>query len=86
MSARKRRWNIKGAPFRIGQFVKVVKATDDTCKEGFIGAVGRVIWFEYDCGCGQTFPGDPMIGVRFMGGTVEEFWAEELKVFGLKDA
>jgi len=82
MSARKRRWNIKGAPFRIGDVVEVIRATDDTCDVRFIGAVGRIVWFDYDCGCGQTFPGDPMIGVRFMGGTVEEFWREELRSSG----
>jgi len=83
---RKRRWNIKGAPFRIGDVVEVVKASDETCDVRFIGAVGRIVYYDYDCGCGQTFPGDPMIGVRFDGGDVHEFWSEELRVFGLKDA
>ena len=29
-------------------------------------------------GCGQRFPDDPMIGVRFPDGALQEFWREEL--------
>jgi len=84
MSSRKRRWNIKGAPFKIGQMVEVVKTTDDACDVRFIGAIGRIVYYDYDCGCGQTYPHDPMIGVRFDGGHVEEFWREELGIFGFR--
>jgi hypothetical protein len=38
--------------------------------------LGRVAYLEYECG--QTFPGDPMIGVRFTDGATYEFWREEL--------
>ena len=43
-----------------------------------VGLSGTVEYLEYDCGCGQSYPGDPMIGVRLEDGTLEEFWAEEL--------
>jgi len=73
-----RMWNIKGAPFKIGDRVKVVKASDEHCDVRFIGAVGRVIWLDYDIS-GGPYPDDPMMGVRFDGGHVDSFWKEELK-------
>lgn len=71
-------WNINGAPFRIGDIVKVIRATDETFDMQYIGQVGTVVHFEYSCGCGQSYPSDPMIGVRFSGFHREEFWKEEL--------
>jgi hypothetical protein len=69
--------DVDGAPFKIGETVKVVSFCDDTADEEFLGCRGTVIYFEYSCGCGQTFPKDPMIGVQFAGRTAE-FWKEEL--------
>ena len=70
--------DIPGAPFHIGALVTIVQVVDSTTDESFIGKSGEVVHYEYDCGCGQTFPSDPMIGVRFPDGTEEEFWTEEL--------
>lgn len=46
----------------------------------FIGRSGTVSYLNYDCDCGQCFPGDPMIGVEFGPGETEEFWPEELTI------
>jgi hypothetical protein len=77
--------DVVGAPFRIGQSVNVIAITDETGDEQFLGKEGRVIYFEYDCGCGQTFPEDPMIGV-LLGNRTEEFWKEELAATNRKRA
>jgi len=73
--------DVLGAPFRIGQHVRVVAAADETIDTEYIGKVGVVAYFEYTCGCGQGFPDDPMIGVRF-GTKTAEFWKEELIAIG----
>ncbi len=73
-----RPYDVPGAPLNIGLRVTVVQLCDDTAAEAWIGQVGVVEHYEYDCGCGQTYPHDPMIGVRFDNGAVEEFWIEEL--------
>ena len=70
--------DVPGAPFRIGEAVMVVSATDETCDERCLGMRGTILFFEYSCGCGETYPDDPMIGVKFADGTREEFWREEL--------
>jgi len=77
-----RKEDIKGAPFKIGSRVKVLSNPndDETFESTFTGKIGEVFFFEYDCGCGQTFPNDPMIGVKFQNGKVEEFWKEELEL------
>ncbi|MFZ1982481.1 MAG: hypothetical protein WAU61_14355 [Smithella sp.] len=74
-------YNIDGAPYKIGQKVKVLNNPnkDDTFDVKFINKKGEIIFFEYDCGCGQTFPTDPMIGVKFSNGSIDEFWKEELQ-------
>ena len=69
--------DVAGAPFKIGERVTVVSLLDDTADAEFLGQIGWVFYFEYCCGCGQTFPNDPMIGVRF-GERTAEFWKEEL--------
>lgn len=69
--------NVDGAPFKIGEEVNVVSLSDDTADAEFLGRQGQVLYFEYSCGCGQTFPNDPMIGVQF-GERTAEFWKEEL--------
>jgi hypothetical protein len=73
--------DVAGAPFRIGDKVKVVSLSDDTADEDLLGCQGSVLYFEYTCGCGQTFPDDPMIGVQFRERTAE-YWKEELAVLG----
>ena len=73
--------DVAGAPFRMGDKVKVVSLSDDTADEDLLGCQGAVLYFEYTCGCGQTFPDDPMIGVRF-GERTAEFWKEELAILG----
>jgi hypothetical protein len=72
-------FNVKGVPFRIGERVIVVAATDETCNMDYFGKIGVVVYFEYSCGCGQTYPKDPMIGVQFDDEKTEEFWREEIK-------
>jgi hypothetical protein len=70
--------DVSGAPYQIGDAVKVCKGADETFAPEFLGRVGRIVHFEYACGCGQTFPSDPMVGVGFRQGVVEEFWREEI--------
>lgn len=70
--------NVKGAPFKIGDHVQVIKTADKTMNKSFIGRRGKVIYFNYGYGCGQTYPTDPIIGVRFRYRSEEEFWKDEL--------
>lgn len=72
------RHNVIGAPFQVGEVVRVCSLVDETGLREFLGSSGAIEYFEYSCGCGQSFPRDPMIGVRFANGKVEEFWPEEL--------
>ena|SRR5258708_35879653 len=69
--------DVDGAPFKIGDRVRVTRGTDETFDPSYKGRVGIVEYLEYGCGCGQSYPQDPMIGVRFRG-DVDEFWREEL--------
>lgn len=71
---------IAGAPVQPQGRVRVVAVTDAGIHDvsAFLGAEGTVEYLEYTCGSGQSFPGDPMIGVRFEDGALEEFWFEEL--------
>ena len=73
--------HVPGSPFQVGQRVAVVqvvdKATEDL--ERFVGRSGDVEYLEYECGCGQTYPNDPMIAVRFESGESVEFWPEEVR-------
>ena len=78
MTARPIYTDVDGAQFGIGERVGVGDSKDETFDRSFKGRVGSVKYFEYDCGCGQSFPRDPMIGVRFRNDDIEEFWAEEL--------
>jgi CarS bacterial SH3 domain len=71
--------NVSGAPLAIGDRVRIVSGTDETFDPRFTGRIGLVRYLEYECGCGQSFPHDPMIGVGFHTGKTEEFWREELK-------
>ena len=73
--------NVDGAPFKIGDKIKVLNNpnNDETFNKLFISKSGLVTYYDYECGCGQNFPDDPMIGVRFENGIVEEYWKEEIK-------
>lgn len=71
--------NVKGAPFRIGDLVKVIQIVDSTGNKKLVGKSGTVEFFEYSCGCGQTYPADPMIAVR-IAKAAHEFWKEELSL------
>ena len=66
----------------MGQPVIVCGLADETADKCFLRKRGVVTYFNYDCGCGQTYPQDPMIGVRFVSGKTAEFWREELKPTG----
>jgi antirepressor CarS-like protein len=69
--------NVSGAPFKVGERVRVTDSNDETFDPRYQDRTGIVEYFEYQCGCGQKYPNDPMIGVRFSD-NVEEFWSEEL--------
>lgn len=71
--------DVEGAPFAIRERVIVIAVGDGTLDKSWVGKSGFVEHYEYDCGSGQTFPHDPMIGVRFDDGQLEEFWSEELR-------
>ena len=53
--------------------------TIDEAIEALIGQFGIVEYLEYNCGCGQIYPNEPMIGVKLDDGSEHEFWFEELK-------
>jgi hypothetical protein len=81
LGARPVRSLVEGSPYQPGQQVLVVQAIDvDICDVGeFVGKRGVVEHLEYSCGCGQSYPDDPMVGVRFADGDLQEFWREELR-------
>jgi hypothetical protein len=70
---------VAGAPFQPGDRVRVVDAVDRDIYNvaEFVRKRGQVVYLEY-CDCGQTYPGDPMIGVMLDVGVEMEFWPEEL--------
>jgi hypothetical protein len=72
--------DVPGAPFKIGTSVRVVRLADETGNRAWLGRTGTVKFFNYDCGCGQSYPDDPMIGVESPRGKIEEFWKEELRL------
>jgi hypothetical protein len=73
--------DVKGEPFEIGVKVEVLNNpnADETFNPIFSLRMGSIIYLKYFCGCGQNFPTDPMIGVEFEDGTIEEFWKEEIQ-------
>lgn len=77
-SARPIRTDVDGAPFRIGDVVRIVRLSDSTADTDFLRKRGRIVYFEYSCGCGQKYPDDPMIGINFAG-EITEFWKEEIQ-------
>ncbi len=74
--------DVIGAPFEIGDTVLILNNpnNDNTFNEKLSDLHGIVEYFEYNCGCGQTFPHDPMIGVRLKDKRISEFWKEELQL------
>lgn len=70
---------IEGAPFQKDEVVKIVGCCDETGYPEMVGRGGPVVHLDYDCGCGQSYPDNPMIGVRLEPGVVFELWAEELE-------
>ena len=71
---------VEGSPYQPGDWVRVVWVIDETVDPVHVGRKGLVHHLEYDCGCGQRYPDDPMIGVRlFCTGLTVEFWHEELE-------
>ena len=74
------RWFVAGSPFQPGDRVTVTRATDRDVYDvtRYVGCSGVVDYLEYECGCGQHFPEEPMVGVKFEDGTVEAFWPGEL--------
>ena len=79
MPQSKIREDVDGAPHGIGRTVRIVFARDETFDKRFMGKIGEIVHYCYSCGCGQSFPDDPMIGVQFKSGKIEEFWSDEMK-------
>jgi len=74
---------VEGAPYQPGDPVLVVQAIDKYVYDmsEYVGKRGVVKYLEYDCGCGQHYPDDPMVGVKIDGDEeVIEFWREELSL------
>jgi hypothetical protein len=71
---------VPGSPFQPRDIVRVVDTVDievhDVRKH--LGRLGLVVHLEYSCGCGQSYPDYPAIGVKFANGQTEEFWPEEV--------
>jgi hypothetical protein len=78
--------DVLGAPYRIGTPVRVVQLVDETGNRRWLRRIGVVKYFDYYCGCGQTYPDDPMIGVESRRGNVEQFWKEELRLIPTRTA
>jgi len=76
-----------GAPYQPGASV-IIHASEESGEldvSKHFGRHGVVEYLEYSCGCGQTYPGDPMIAVRFPAGDIEEFWRGEIRSEGGND-
>lgn len=75
------RHHVEGATYQPGERVLVVRAIDRYVHDvsELVGKEGAVEHLEYECGCGQHYPEDPMVGVRFGDGQLQEFWREELQ-------
>jgi len=86
--------NVEGAPVTIGQKLEIKDLIDrstldyidigdhddlDDAIDALIGQQGVVEYLEYECGCGQIYPHEPMIGIKLDSGDKHEFWFEELK-------
>lgn len=76
------REHVEGSPYQPGERVLVADLVDQDVADlsECLGRRGTVEYLEYSCGCGQSFPDDPMIGVRLDGGDEAiDFWKEELR-------
>jgi len=89
-------FDVPGGPCRIGWTVQVMQLIDimsfahwgedpetgECLAERLLeGQEGTILYLEYFCRCGQTYPEDPMIGVGLVVNgkyIIEEFWFEEL--------
>lgn len=69
--------HVPGAPYQPGDRVVFTGMVDDECDRVDLGEMGVVVYLEYSCGCGQTYPNLPVLGVSF-GGKVIEVWPEEV--------
>jgi hypothetical protein len=78
MGANPLHFDVEGSPYRIGERIIIKGSEDETFDPVYLGRTGIVKYLEYGCGCGQSYPLDPMIGVEFDNGTTAEFWREEL--------
>ena len=72
---------VEGSPHQPKDIVVVLEFSDETGDQEFIGKIGVVEYLEYSCGCGQSYPNDPMIGIRFPDGFLIECWSEEISGF-----
>ena len=83
MAARPITTHVHGSPYQVGETVRVVRSLDSEASQcgvhEHIGRVGTVRHLEYFCGCGQSYPDAPMIGITFTDGSWEEFWPEEME-------
>lgn len=77
------RERVEGSPHQVGERVLVLAICDEVGVSSglgkYVGQRGTVEHLEYSCGCGQHFPDDPMVGVRFGDGELAEFWHDELE-------
>lgn len=76
--------DVEGAPFKIGDKVRVKGTTlDDSFDEDETlffterEVTGTIYQFRYDLNCGESYPHDPCIHVS---GTGTWFWKEELEL------
>lgn len=72
---------VECSPYQPKDNVIVLRFSDDTGIQEFVGKVGVVEYLEYSCECGQSYPNDPMIGIKFPDGSLIECWSEE--IFGV---
>lgn len=80
MNANPIRHHVNGSTYQPGMPVRIVDAIDRDVHDvsEFIGLRGVVEYLEYECGCGQHYPEDPMVGILFHDGRRQEFWREEV--------
>ena len=76
--------DIAGAPYRIGERVRVkAEGDDETFDPAYAGRVGTVVGFVKDCGA--TFPADPYIRVAGVDGPngcwQDGFWKDEIEPY-----
>lgn len=72
------REDFNGAPFKIGDNVRVVKI-DDTNQETHaedVGKTGKVVAFGIKTHCGDNYPSDPAIIVEGL----DWYWKDELEL------